>query len=219
MITEEVVARMNDTKKRESAFLKFITENNVFYGHELEINSDVYGLDIVANDCFGEEIEFGELKLGSSVYIDTRVEQIQSQQPFYLLNASQYERYKNLDNDFILVMAHIFEGKNLHFQNTRFAEFTRNYDVQIQLKQEVSILMIKFNDLCNYIKNNLCTKIKLHQKIHHQYMKVTDSGEIYKIDRRQIGTHIDLTSQWAKLTEQQKNKIRPIFGSRTDVFS
>ena len=88
MISAEVLRRVDAVKSREKHFLHFMRLCGEFYKEDVVI-SDGYSLDVARRERDGSITELGDLKLGSTIFLDFRTENIENQQPYFLLSYDQ----------------------------------------------------------------------------------------------------------------------------------
>ena len=213
MLSIEVEKRMLQTKVREQSALYFLKRCGLFFDQDIKV-TDNYDLDLIRYDKDGSSTYIGDLKLGGTFFYDKNQEELQNQQNFYLLSHSQFIRYRNeheeSGKDFQLYLFHLFEGDNLRLCNDRFNNFTCNKNKELELKEEISVLIISIKTLIKFFDKKIWKIVTLKPGLKEKYQKPSADGKIIKIDRRDVGLYIDLTRQWKLLSEHQRQTLRPL---------
>jgi hypothetical protein len=210
MVSNEVLRRVDAVKPREKHFLHFMRLCGEFYKEDVII-SDGYSLDVARREKDGTITELGDLKLGSTIFLDFWSEDIENQQPYFLLSYDQWQRYRKRvaedNDDYLLYLCHIFTQERCDYLNRRLSDISDRYQPEHFLRKEVSVLKVSMTRLGVFLDNNQCKTVTLNQKIQHQYQSTHATGRIIKIDSRQIGMLTDLTRQWDQLRPEFQKKI------------
>ena len=210
MVSNEVLGRVDAVKPREKHFLHFMRMCGEFYKEDVIIG-DGYSLDVARRERDGTITELGDLKLGSTIFLDFRTEDIENQQPYFLLSFDQWQRYRQRiqdeDDDYLLYLCHIFTQERCGYLNRRLSDISDRYQPEHFLRKEVSVLKVSMTRLSVFLDSNQCKTVTLNQKIQHQYQNTHASGRIMKIDSREIGMLSDITRQWNQLRPEFQKKI------------
>ena len=210
MVSNEVLRRVDSVKAREKRFLHFMRLCGEFYKEDVII-SDGYSLDVARREKDGSFTELGDLKLGSTIFLDFWSEDIENQQPYFLLSFDQWQRYRQRiqdeEDDYLLYLCHIFTQERCDYLNRRLSEISDRYQPEHFLRKEVSVLKVSMTRLSVFLEENQCKTVTLNQKIQHQYQNTHATGKIIKIDSRQIGMLTDLTRQWGQLQPDFQRSI------------
>ena len=210
MVSNEVLGRVAAVKPREKHFLHFMQLCGEFYKEDVMIR-DGYSLDVARRERDGTITELGDLKLGSTIFLDFRTEDIENQQPYFLLSFDQWQRYRQRiqdeDDDYLLYLCHIFTQERCDYLNRRLSDISDRYQPEHFLRKEVSVLKVSMTRLSVFLDNNQCKTVTLNKRIQHQYQNTHASGRIMKIDSREIGMLSDITRQWNQLRPEFQKKI------------
>jgi len=205
-----VLRRVDAVKAREKRFLHFMRLCGEFYKEDVII-SDGHALDVARRERDGTITELGDLKLGSTIFLDFRTEDIENQQPYFLLSLDQWQRYKQRiqdeEDDYLLYLCHIFTQERCDYLNRRLSDISNRYQPEHFLRKEVSVLKVSMTRLSVFLEENQCKIVTLNKRIQHQYQNTHASGKIIKIDCRRIGMLTDITRQWDQLRPEYQRSI------------
>jgi len=210
MVGKEVLSRVTAVKEREWYFLQFLRLCGEFYKEDVMVR-DGYSMDVARREKDGTITELGDLKLGATIFLDFGTEEIETQQPYYLLSYDQWRRYEarieNEDDDYLLYLCHVFTEDRCTYLNQRLAQLSKRYGKEHYLKEEVSVLKVSMQRLSVFLRKNKCKTVTLNKEIQHRYQNTYASGRILKIDSRTIGAKLNLTRQWNQLTPEFQQNI------------